>query len=60
MARALADGLFVKGENGYQLTEGTTEEDLAEYGLSIEKAEKFIDELGDSADELKEFGEGLR
>jgi hypothetical protein len=60
MAKALAEGLLVDSGNGsYQVTSGS-EEQLEALGLTEEEAQRFAKELGDNADELKEYGEAVK
>jgi hypothetical protein len=54
MAKALADGLILEGEGGWQVKDEAALEAL---GLTADEAVKFAEALGDNADELKEYGE---
>lgn len=54
MAKALADGLILEGDSGWEVTDEAALEAL---GLTAEEAKKFAEELGDNAEELKKYGE---
>lgn len=54
MAKALADGMLIEGENGWQVKDKSGLEAL---GLTEDEAIRFAEALGDNADELKEYGE---
>lgn len=54
MAKALADGLILEGDNGWEVTDEAALEAL---GLTAEEARRFAEELGDNAEELKKYGE---
>ena len=54
MAKALADGLILEGDNGWEVTDKKALEALE---LTAEGAREFAEELGDNAEELKKYGE---
>lgn len=61
MAKVLADGMLMQNEDGsWQATEGFTEADFEELGLTIDQAIAFGDELGDGAEELRAYGEEVK
>jgi hypothetical protein len=60
MAEALAKGLVMQDEDGsWQATAGS-EEELKAIGLSIEETNRFAAELGDGAEELREYGQQVQ
>ena len=60
LAKALADGLVTKREDGSWQAISGSEEQLKVIGLSVEEANRFANELGDGAEELRKYGEAVR